>query len=58
MKYKILSILIITILLSGCENIQRQLSMEKKETHIFEEQKQTILKTPTDNADYPRLLKL
>ena len=31
MKYKILSILIITILLSGCENIQRQLSMEKKE---------------------------
>ena len=55
MKYKILSILIITILLSGCENIQRQLSMEKKENvDEFLIQKKNPLVLPPEFSKLPK----
>ena len=55
MKYKILSILIITVLLSGCENIQRQLSMEKKENvDEFLIQKKNPLVLPPEFSKLPK----
>ena len=55
MKYKILLILIITGLLTGCENIQRQLSMEKKENvDEFLIQKKNPLVLPPEFSKLPK----
>ena len=55
MKYKILLILIITCLLTGCENIQRQLSMEKKENvDEFLIQKKNPLVLPPEFSKLPK----
>ena len=55
MKYKIIIIFIITVLLSGCQNIQRQLSMEKKENvDEFLIQKKNPLVLPPEFSKLPK----